>query len=731
MNPPQRTPTVLGYLRAALGPGADGPADADLLTRFARERDEEAFELLVWRHAGMVLRACRSVLRDHHAAEDACQAAFLALARQAAAVGRRGTVAGWLYRVARRIAVRAARCRADHPSATPAGLDRLPGPDPAAGGGPDPDAVRLLFDELERLPEKYRAPVVLCFLDGLSYADAARRLGWPVGTVAGRVARAKEWLHDRLRRRGVAVPTIGLAAVLVAEPASAVAPAFVASTARAAGAFASGGDVSVISPAILVLARGGIRAMRTTKLQWVAGVLVACGVLALGGVWAADQKPPVPPPPPPAAKAADQPPADPVVPGKAVAGRRAGVAERTRSLNNLKGIMVGVYDYSDVLRVLPTDIRDKDGKPLLSWRVALLPFIDEEELYKQFKLDEPWDSEHNKKLLAKMPAWYRVGFEPKGATDTYYQVFAGPGTPFDPKNVERVPGFAAAGPGGYYRSRATLAAGLPDGASVTLAVVEAGPPVPWTKPADIPYDPKKLLPKLDGPFANELHAATMDAEAHALRRDIGEEVFRHLIESADGQPAPDLKALVAPLPAETPEEKEALKVLVERNRVLIEEIDRLGGPNIEALRAANRGICDVFVAEELGKKLADTADALRAAGKNKKPQDKPDTKKQRDKPVTREAAPGTAPDKTRQEAIKELLVGKWEDPERPVNGWEFDKEGRFGDIIADNDWVKQKVELHEIIVRVGDLDKVIAVADSVREALEKSHPAKDWEITAP
>ena len=94
-----RPQTVLNCLLAS----ADGVTDADLLDRFARDRDETSFELLVWRHAGMVLRACRSVLRDHHAAEDACQAAFLALARQARAVGHRGTVAGWLYAVARRI----------------------------------------------------------------------------------------------------------------------------------------------------------------------------------------------------------------------------------------------------------------------------------------------------------------------------------------------------------------------------------------------------------------------------------------------------------------------------------------------------------------------------------------------------------------------------------------------------------------------------------------------------
>src|SRR5882762_6818860 len=115
MTPPSAN--VIRCLRSALGSMAEGSTDAALLARFAKARDEEAFELLVWRHAGMVLRVCRSILRDHHAAEDASQAVFLALARQASTVCRRGTVAGWLYRVAWRISARAARRRSPQASA--------------------------------------------------------------------------------------------------------------------------------------------------------------------------------------------------------------------------------------------------------------------------------------------------------------------------------------------------------------------------------------------------------------------------------------------------------------------------------------------------------------------------------------------------------------------------------------------------------------------------------------
>src|SRR5579884_1514432 len=162
-----RTPTLL---RCSAFP--DAVTDADLLARFAAGRDAAAFELLVWRHAGMVLRVCRGVLGSHHDAEDACQATFLALARQAGAVGR-GSVAGWLYRVARRTATRLAARAGRMPAGPPAPLDAIPTPDPPER--PDPALVRTLHDEVAGLPERYRVAVLLCFFEGLTHRAAAGR----------------------------------------------------------------------------------------------------------------------------------------------------------------------------------------------------------------------------------------------------------------------------------------------------------------------------------------------------------------------------------------------------------------------------------------------------------------------------------------------------------------------------------------------------------------------------
>lgn len=178
-------------------PDASGVSDSELLRRFADARDEAAFELLVWRHGGMVLGTCRRVLGRSADADDAFQATFLALARKAGAVRRGESLPGWLHRVALRAALRL-RAAGQHTLA-----EAIPLTEVAAPAEPLPDDTAAVLDEeIGRLPHKLRVAFVLCALEERTDSEAAELLGCPKGTVLSRLARARERLRLRLTRRG-------------------------------------------------------------------------------------------------------------------------------------------------------------------------------------------------------------------------------------------------------------------------------------------------------------------------------------------------------------------------------------------------------------------------------------------------------------------------------------------------------------------------------------------------
>src|SRR5712692_7127322 len=167
---------VIRYLhRIVAGGDAAHISDAQLLERFVTERDEAAFELLVWRHGKMVLGVCRRLLRDAHAADDAFQASFLALARRASSISTRASVGGWLYKVAYRVALQA-KARTIKRTSRETPLQDVS--TVAAVFDPGADAERrelhlVIDDEVNRLPEKYRLPLVLCYFEGRSNSEAA------------------------------------------------------------------------------------------------------------------------------------------------------------------------------------------------------------------------------------------------------------------------------------------------------------------------------------------------------------------------------------------------------------------------------------------------------------------------------------------------------------------------------------------------------------------------------
>jgi RNA polymerase sigma factor (sigma-70 family) len=266
---------------------AGGLADGELLARFALRRDEAAFETLVWRHGTMVFNLCRRLLRLEEDAEDAFQATFLVLARKAGSIGKRQAVGAWLYRVAYRVALRARAGAARRAARERQGLE-FPPVEPA-GDLVWRDLRPVLDEEVGRLPEKYRLPVILCYLAGQTTEEAARRLGCARGTVLSRLAWARQRLRTRLARRGLGVSCAALASLLSLNGISAALPGrLVGVTVVAARWFAAGPAVvaGVLSPRAMSLTEGVLRAMFLTKVKAVSTVLALVALGACVALWA-------------------------------------------------------------------------------------------------------------------------------------------------------------------------------------------------------------------------------------------------------------------------------------------------------------------------------------------------------------------------------------------------------------------------------------------------------------
>lgn len=194
-----------------------------------------------------------------------------------------------------------------------------------------------------------------------------------------------------------------------------------------------------------------------------------------------------------------------------------------QSAENMKQLGVALHSYHDVNGHFPQNIADKDGKPLLSWRVHLLPYLEADGLYKEFKQTEPWDSEHNKKLLEKMPkAFAPVRVKPLPGM-TYY-------LGFDGKDAM----FGKGKPVGITR--------IGDGCSNTAMLVEAGTGVQWTKPEDMPFNAEKDLPKLGGFFDGAFNALLADGSVSRIKKNANASVLKLMVQMNDGYPI-DIEAL--------------------------------------------------------------------------------------------------------------------------------------------------------------------------------------------
>ena len=444
-------------LARLFGQGSVASDDRTLLDRFLSKRDHAAFEVLVARHGPMVQGVCRRLLASPDDADDAFQATFLVLVRKAGRLRDADRLGPWLYGVASRVATKARARKARRRERNPV-LEA----DFATQAKPPTDLfdVKPILDaELGQISVKLRAVLVLCLLEGVTAEEASHQLGCPLGTVKSRLARGREALRTRLVARGVA-PAVALTAStsLFVSPVS-------ASLTRATLGLIAATSASV-APGIAILTRGVAPAM-ISKSTAVASILLGGMILAGGGI-ATWQKAPA---------LAQQPGTlDPRPADKPLA---IDADTRRVSKNHMKQILLAFHNYHSAYdRFPPASISRDDGQPNLSWRVALLPYLGEDGLFKEFRLDEPWDSLHNKTLIPRMPAVYQTPDSPTPEGQPPLRGRSGTGATFE------------GGQGGGVEP-------VTDGTSNTALIASAREPIVWTRPGELRFQWDGPIPLLD------------------------------------------------------------------------------------------------------------------------------------------------------------------------------------------------------------------------------------------
>ncbi|MCI0682134.1 MAG: sigma-70 family RNA polymerase sigma factor [Gemmataceae bacterium] len=279
------TKTVARLRELAARPFPGERTDRQLLEAFTGRGDESAFSLLVHRHGALVLGVCRRVLANDADAEDAFQATFLVLARKAGRVAWHDSVRNWLYGVAYRIArkarvLQARRARKEREACPAANAANAPAANASSLESAWAELRGVLDEELHNLPAKYRAPLLLCCLDGKTREEAAAELGWSVGSVKGRLERGRDLLRERLRGRGLTLSAALCAGILAEAPVSA---ALVETTAGAAIPYAAGNVAAAASPVAIQLAQGALQAMLIAKCKITGLVLALTCAVGVGG----------------------------------------------------------------------------------------------------------------------------------------------------------------------------------------------------------------------------------------------------------------------------------------------------------------------------------------------------------------------------------------------------------------------------------------------------------------
>jgi len=432
--------------------GIAASGDGALINSFLADGNELAFEALVARHGPMVRGVCRRLLVNPHDVDDAFQATFLVLVRKARQLSDPDRLGPWLYGVAKRVASKARTRSTRHRHEPPVEVCSR-----EESRAEWLDVMPILDAELGRLPAKHREVLILCLLNGASAEEAASQLGCPVGTVKSRLARAREALRHRLTTRGIA-PAVALAVLSSAEAcASPVSPNLTRATLELLVS-------SSITPGIAALTRGVLPNMLPKSI--VISSLLLGGVAVAGLGTARWLNPSHAQEPQTAVETRSQ------APG-------GGGAKEVRT-NNMKQILLAFHNYFSLNGHFPPLANfGADGLPKLSWRVPLLPYLGENDLFMEFHQDEPWDSPHNKALIGRMPAVFQTPDSPALAGQTRIRGFAGKGALFE-------------------GTRGIAIDEITDGSSNTVLIASARDAVPWTQPGELPFVEGQPLPALDG-----------------------------------------------------------------------------------------------------------------------------------------------------------------------------------------------------------------------------------------
>ncbi len=520
---------VTNELRAIIDGGTvTGLTDGQLLERFSARRGEElelAFTALVRRHGPLVFGVCQSLLRNPHDAEDAFQATFLVLARKAGSLRQPDLLGPWLHgvahRTARRLKDKNARRKRYEAEAAMSGALPSSNPNRHDSEQPNRDEIEALHQEIDRLPQKYRTAIVLCDLQGLTDEEAARRLGRRVGTISSQLSRARQRLRTSLHRRGMAFSAGVLAAAVDSTRASAMPGSLVSSAVKNAMILSTGLVAGSVPVSIVSLSQGVSRSMLITKLGMITATAIGLGAAASGVVAFAPRSAPQ--------QSAPERPALARAPVIASAPPQKAPDEESaletdlivRSASNLSRIAKALHAYLDANKYnFPAAaIVGRDGAPLLSWRVTILPYLGESEraLHAQFNLTEPWDSPHNRALLAKMPKVYAPLVAKEGERNaTHYQALVGGGALFEMDHTVSI-------------------TTVNDGTSNTLMLVEAEAVVPWTKPEDVSFVAGNPSGKLGGQLKEGFVATTADGFPRFFKKSIDPRFLAQMITRDGGE----------------------------------------------------------------------------------------------------------------------------------------------------------------------------------------------------